>query len=249
MGHALAVGLAGDLDLLVDRRVLPSDLGRASRADAWDIRPTCGRSPLAGDSSRPVRWSIQVMDDPRIPEVAPDGRRSGDGVDAAARRLVRADQPGRSSTPAAAQGHAVREPGRACRLEVESRYLVDHSGNLQLVRPRGHVAAIRPKTLIHGQGQAQGQDDGDRLAGPGADSEPEDAFDYEPRSVVQDVLGPLDRLPGLHVGQRWESQVINPFTGQVESVRVEVARRDADPLGRQPGQHVRGRAAHVAADR
>ena len=42
-------------------------------------------------------------------------------------------------------------------------------------------------------------------------------IDYEPRSVIQDVLGPLDRLPGLHVGQRWESQVINPFTGQVES--------------------------------
>ena len=41
-------------------------------------------------------------------------------------------------------------------------------------------------------------------------------IDYEPRSVVQDVLGPLDRLPGLHVGQRWESQVVNPFTGQVD---------------------------------
>ena len=29
-------------------------------------------------------------------------------------------------------------------------------------------------------------------------------------------LGPLDRLPGLHVGQRWETRVVNPFTGQVE---------------------------------
>jgi hypothetical protein len=35
----------------------------------------------------------------------------------------------------------------------------------------------------------------------------------------------MDRLPGLHVGQRWESRVINPFTRQVESVRVEVTRR------------------------
>jgi hypothetical protein len=48
---------------------------------------------------------------------------------------------------------------------------------------------------------------------------------YEPRSVIQDVLGPLDRLPGLHVGQRWDSQVINPFTGQVGPVTVEVKRR------------------------
>ena len=50
-------------------------------------------------------------------------------------------------------------------------------------------------------------------------------FDYEPRSVVHDVLGPLDKLPGLHVGQRWESRMVNPFSGQVEAVRVEVARR------------------------
>jgi hypothetical protein len=49
-------------------------------------------------------------------------------------------------------------------------------------------------------------------------------IDYVPRGVVQDVLGPLDRLPGLHVGQRWESQMVNPFTGQVSPVRVEVAR-------------------------
>ncbi len=50
-------------------------------------------------------------------------------------------------------------------------------------------------------------------------------FKYEPRSVVSDVLGPLDRLPGLHVGQRWEMQVVNPFTGQVEQARAEVTRR------------------------
>ena len=31
-------------------------------------------------------------------------------------------------------------------------------------------------------------------------------------------------LPGLHVGQRWDTRVVNPFTGQVEVVRVEVQR-------------------------
>jgi hypothetical protein len=29
----------------------------------------------------------------------------------------------------------------------------------------------------------------------------------------------------LHVGQRWETRVINPFSGQVEPTRVEVARQ------------------------
>ena len=39
------------------------------------------------------------------------------------------------------------------------------------------------------------------------------SFPYEPRSVVQNQLGPLDRLPGLQVGQRWETRVVSPFTG------------------------------------
>ena len=51
------------------------------------------------------------------------------------------------------------------------------------------------------------------------------SFHYEPRSVVHDALGPLDRLPGLHLGQRWDTRVLSPFTGQVEKVRVEVQRR------------------------
>jgi hypothetical protein len=43
--------------------------------------------------------------------------------------------------------------------------------------------------------------------------------------VVHDALGPLDRLPGLHLGQRWDTQIVSPFTGKVERVRVEVLRR------------------------
>ena len=72
-------------------------------------------------------------------------------------------------------------------------------------------------------------------------------IDYEPRSVVQDVLGPLDRLPGLHVGQRWESQVINPFTGQVSAVRVEVKRRGLIHWNGKPGDDLRGRPKHGPA--
>jgi hypothetical protein len=47
-------------------------------------------------------------------------------------------------------------------------------------------------------------------------------FPYQPRGMVQNTLGPLDRMPGLHVGQRWETQVISPLTGRVEIGRVEV---------------------------
>ena len=51
----------------------------------WDVLPelTMGYPPdlrgiaFASDSSRPVRWSIQVVDDPRN-GYPPDGRRGGD---------------------------------------------------------------------------------------------------------------------------------------------------------------------------
>jgi hypothetical protein len=43
--------------------------------------------------------------------------------------------------------------------------------------------------------------------------------------VIQSGLGPVDRLPGLQVGQRWDVRVISPFTGRADLVRVEVTRR------------------------
>src|SRR5437763_462000 len=46
---------------------------------------------------------------------------------------------------------------------------------------------------------------------------------YEPRGMIQNGMGPIDRLPGLQVGQRWETQVVSPLTGRVERVNVEVA--------------------------
>jgi hypothetical protein len=51
------------------------------------------------------------------------------------------------------------------------------------------------------------------------------SFPYEPRSMVQNSLQPLDRMPGLQVGQRWESRVVSPLTGRIETARVEVAGR------------------------
>ena len=46
---------------------------------------------------------------------------------------------------------------------------------------------------------------------------------YRPRGIVQNSLGPMDRMPGLHVGQTWQTQVVSPLTGMVQECRVEVA--------------------------
>ena len=51
------------------------------------------------------------------------------------------------------------------------------------------------------------------------------SFEYQPRGVVGSQFGPLDRLPGLQVGQRWDERVANPLTGQMDTVRAEVKRR------------------------
>ncbi len=51
---------------------------------------------------------------------------------------------------------------------------------------------------------------------------------YRPRGIVQNSLGPLERMPGLQVGQKWESQVISPLSvmlgwgNQIQTCHVEV---------------------------
>ena len=52
------------------------------------------------------------------------------------------------------------------------------------------------------------------------------AFPYRARGMVQNTLSPLDRYPGLHLGQRWQSRVVNPLTGRVDAVSVEVTDRN-----------------------
>lgn len=49
-------------------------------------------------------------------------------------------------------------------------------------------------------------------------------FPYQSKEMVQNALGPIDRLPGLQVGQRWKTRVVSPLGGQVQEVTVEVPR-------------------------
>lgn len=198
----------------------------------WDVLPemSSGYPPdlraitLAVDSARPIRWSIQVVDDPRFPDVR---RIVGDAVTGCTRRTdgwfemtsrVELDAGG------LLKGTAFFTPA-SVPLDVDSRYLIDPSGNL-----RSLALEVKSKesndSLVTVTGEVKGKAIEIVSHGPVDILNKRFAVPYEPRSVIQDVLGPLDRLPGLHVGQRWESQVINPFTGQVGQVKVEVKRRD-----------------------
>lgn len=45
---------------------------------------------------------------------------------------------------------------------------------------------------------------------------------YRSRGMVENPLAPIDRMPGLRIGQRWESQMANPLTGGAQGVHCEV---------------------------
>jgi hypothetical protein len=197
----------------------------------WEVLPelSLGYPPdlraiaAAGDSTKPVVWSIQVVDDPASPEIRrsvgeattsskrmPDGwfeLTSEVGFDAG--RLL-------AGTPLGVRSSA--------RLNLSSVYKVDPSGNLRAfdLNARSHHSSDDLFTvtgrLTNGMMEVVAK-------GPLPVLNQKTSFPYEPRSVVQDALGPLDRLPSLHLGQRWDTRVINPFSGQVERVRVEVQRR------------------------
>jgi hypothetical protein len=197
----------------------------------WDVLPemSSGYPPdlrsitQAIDSAKPIRWSIQVTDDPRFPDVR---RIVGEAVTACVRRpdgwseltsRVELDAGGLLKGTAFLTRSSIE-------LEIESRYLVDRSGNLHsfLLEVKSPES---PDTLVDVKGTVNGKKIEVVSRGPVDILNKKFILAYEPKSVIQDVLGPLDRLPGLHVGQRWDSQVINPFTGQVSAVKVEVKKR------------------------
>jgi hypothetical protein len=196
----------------------------------WDVLPelSLGYPPdlrgitLASQSDRPVRWGIQVLEGPgtdnrrTVGEAVTSSTRQPDGwyvmssrVDFDAGNLLRGSI------------LAIRE---SVPVQVRSAYHVDPSGNLQNFDLRVQSKDFGDE-LVHVTGRLHEQRMEIVSRGPLPILNQTLSLKYEPRSVLNDPLGPLDRLPGLHVGQRWEMQVVNPFSGQVASVRAEVAKR------------------------
>lgn len=196
----------------------------------WDVLPdlALGYPPdlrgiaFASDSDRPVRWSIQVVQGP-----GPDDHRTvGEAVTSSKRQSDGWYE--MSSHVEFDAGNLLKGTMLAMResvpLQVESQYHVDPTGNLQ-----GFDLRVESKDfgeeLVRVTGRLHHGNLDIVSEGPMPILNKKFSVKYQPRSVVSDLLGPLDRLPGLHLGQRWEMQVVNPFSGQVENVRVEVTKR------------------------
>lgn len=192
----------------------------------------------AGQDAVPARWSIQVADDPHDPEA----RRS---VGQAVTESVR-DPNGwvrMRSLVTFDSGRLLRSMFRSFsvadradeQIVFDSLYRVDPSGNLRSFRAEVRLQD-QPGDLFRVEGvlkdgSAAGKAEAERVMevvsrGPLPIMNRKFVFDYQPHAVVQSQFGPLDRLPGLRVGQRWDEQMASPITGQVETVRAEVVGRE-----------------------
>ncbi|MFO0958053.1 MAG: hypothetical protein U0800_11595 [Isosphaeraceae bacterium] len=52
---------------------------------------------------------------------------------------------------------------------------------------------------------------------------------YRSRGLVENPLSPMDRLPGLKIGQRWETRMANPLTGGAQEAKSEVVASEVIP--------------------
>ncbi len=198
----------------------------------WEVLPelTLGYPPdfraiaSAGGTPKPVTWSIQIIDDPRSPDVR---RQVGTAVTSSYRLEDGWFELG-SRVNFDAQGLLKETPFHftgSVRLELNSVYRVDRAGNLRSFDMKlKHAGSSETWATVNGRLKNGVMEVESK--GPVQMLNQRLRFKYEPRSLVHDALGPLDRLPGLHVGQRWDTRMVNPFTGQVDTVRVEVQKRE-----------------------
>jgi hypothetical protein len=229
-----------------DRRAMPSRLAclalllywlvAAEELVRYDLLPdlSVGAPPdlrtiaAAGENEGRARWSIMVAGDPSDPAT----QRSVGRAETVSRRdergwvnmrsTVKFDSarlfqsllkivPGASAVPSQ----------QAEEIEFDSVYDIDPPGNLRSFQADVRVAG-QAGDLFHIDGTLEQRVMRVVSRGPLAILNRSMSFPYEPHAVVQSQFGPLDRLPGLQVGQRWDERVANPLTGQIETVRAEV---------------------------
>jgi hypothetical protein len=199
---------------LFSRDILP-DLMIGSPPDLRDIA-------LAEKVPRPTAWAVLVADDPGGVQLRAVGQartlteRKSDGwvrmtsfVWFDAGEVVK-------GTPISAVEHE--------RLEVRGMYDVDASGNLDDFRASVRLAGTH-EDLLTLSGHVQNNKLFVQSNGHLPLMNWTRTFPYQPRGMVQNALSPMDRMPGLQVGQRWETKVISPITGAVQKVSVEVPAR------------------------
>ena len=206
---------------LLRRDVLP---------DFWTTPPPDLRTIAAAEEdTRPTEWDLSVAEDSAYRSLRSVGRamteskRTADGGTELISR-VSFDSGGLlKGTQFAQRADAIGQDGH---LEVDTTCEIDPSGNLRRFRAKIRMTGD-PDALMALDGRVQGKSLEVVARGPIALLNWTKSFPYEPRGMIQNAMGPIDRLPGLQVGQRWETRVVSPLTGRVERVNVEVTGKRA----------------------
>ena len=215
---AILLAWAGAAGALIRRDVLPD----------WLVGPPPDLRTIAraDRDEGPTLWAIQVAEDPARPDdlrtigrVRTDTGQQPDG-------FVRMNSRATIETAGLTRGMPLAGRGGEA-LEVQSTSDIDPNGNLfyfhVAVRPAG---GGRRDDLLTLEGKLRENAVEVQVRSPLMPLlEMRQSFPYQARGIVQNSLSPSGRLPGLHVGQRWETQVISPLTGQVEVGRSEVVGR------------------------
>jgi hypothetical protein len=182
-------------------------------------------------SDEPTKWSILVAEDSSLVNLRSVGQavtttthRSDGWIQLASE--VRID----------AQDLLFKTPfhgGPEEHLQIKSRCDITSSGNLSSFST--HVRSmVEGLDLLTLEGRVKGELLEVKSRGPLPFFNQVTNIPYQPRGIVQNTFGPLDRMPGLQVGQRWKSWTVSPLTGRVEPMRVAVARKGVITWGNNP---------------
>jgi hypothetical protein len=190
--------------------------------DLWHTPPPDLRSIAAAEENvRPTEWELSVAEDASLRNLRSVGR--------AVTRSNRLPDGGMELV-----GHVWFDSGsllkgtwydthRNERLDISNRMEVDPSGNLRRFRAVVRSASDNFDIVtLDGQVKDRVMEVKSRSPLPLDMLNRTMPFPYEPHGMIQNSIGPIDRMPGLQVGQRWVSQVVNPWTGKVDDVKVEV---------------------------
>ena len=174
----------------------------------------------ADEPAGPSRWSILAGEDDRfvdlrsIGQITTETSRKRDG-------WVRL-----TSQAWIDSGELLKLPllsqGQAGRILVWGACEIDPSGNLNTFRASVRFADDPKKEVLTLDGRHRKDLLEITSRGPIPLLNGNQTVSYRPRGIVQNTLGPLEKMPGLQVGQKWETQVFSPLSGSIQSCRVEV---------------------------
>ncbi len=179
---------------------------------------------VAGETALPTKWNLSVADDAAIRTLRPVGQattrteRQPDGSTNLISEVSFESNEMLRGTPFASNHGAGRGEGH---LTIVNNCEIDPKGNLRQFR-----IVIRSQDdstpLMTIDAHVVGRTIEIVPNGPIPFLNMKRTIAYEPRGMIQNGIGPIDRLPGLQVGQRWKTEVVSPITGMAEQVVTEV---------------------------